>query len=235
MTRRNVICVMVGALLLTGVSQVRAGVVLEVEPNDTIATAQNVDALFGVESNPNIQDSTSIPHATVRSPSNTNNNPANFDVYSFTVTQSNSLGRFDMDGLVDADGNFLAQTNFDGFLELFNALGTRIAFDDDFSTGTGFTDPGSGPVTTDPFLEFTFTDPGTYFIRAGETQNATTSNPITGGRIYSLNISVENSVVAVPEPTSLALLSVGMVTFAGGAAVRRRRKKNQATEATVCS
>ena len=242
MTRRNAICVMVGALLLISVSHVRAATVTEIEPNDTFATAQNVDAFFSLESNPSITSSTTIPHASVHSPTNRNTG-TNFDVYSFTVNAANSQGIFDIDGLLDSNGNLLQQNDEDYLIELFNASGIELAQDDDVADNPGGTDPGSGGFFFDPFLTFTFTTPGTYFIRVGrfsgqnigppESDNGITE--LLAGDYYTLHLSVESAVVAVPEPTSLALLSVGMVTFAGGAAVRRRRKKNQANEATACS
>ena len=64
--------------------------VAEVEPNDTLATAQSIsNASFSLDSDANITDSTIIPHATV-----TGTGDGTFDYYSFTVKDAGSRGIF---------------------------------------------------------------------------------------------------------------------------------------------
>ncbi|PLS83795.1 MAG: hypothetical protein CYG60_21315, partial [Actinobacteria bacterium] len=85
----------------------------EVEPNDSTAQAQNIDRYFSLDNNPEISNSTTVPHATVNGTGNDT-----FDYYSFTVPEAGvttSLGVLDIDG---------AMFSFDSWLELYNGAGT---------------------------------------------------------------------------------------------------------------
>ncbi|MDP9455803.1 MAG: hypothetical protein M3Q60_08430, partial [Actinomycetota bacterium] len=87
----------------------------EVEPNDSTAQAQNIDRYFSLDNNPEISNSTTVPHATVNGTGNDT-----FDYYSFTVPEAGvttSLGVLDIDG---------AMFSFDSWLELYNGAGTLL-------------------------------------------------------------------------------------------------------------
>jgi hypothetical protein len=79
-TKTRRIIVLVAAMAVVYAGPAMAASVSEVEPNDSIAQAQNIDPYFSLNSDPNITDSTTVPHATVDATGNDT-----FDYYSFKV------------------------------------------------------------------------------------------------------------------------------------------------------
>ena len=161
-----------------------AAPVNEVEPNDSILQAQNIDRYFTLDSDPNITNSTTVPHATVNG---TGNNT--FDYYSFTVPEAGvfTIGLFDIDG---------AWPNFDSYLRLYDSSSNVIAANDD-NAG----DPGSEEVfpgfTLDSYLEYNFPSAGTYYIEVGRC----CIDPVPDTVSYKLNVSVEGHAV-YPQTTA---------------------------------
>ena len=157
-----------------------SGPAVEVEPNDTIATAQSVDGFFGLEFNENIHDSEgtntseTIPHATMLGTGN-----GTFDVYRFTVATANTRAIFDID----------FTNNLDSYLRLFAEDGQLLSSNDDTFI---FEDLGSD-TSLDSFLEHTFDTPGQYFIEVG---SCCSPNPVSAGAAYELHISVESQSLA---------------------------------------
>ena len=118
-SRRSVAAI----LMITAFSPLAAhgGPVAEVEPNDSLASAQNIDAAFTLDFNPIIQDgmgtntSTLIPHASIIGGGDPALTP---DYFSFTVNDAGLSGVFDVDSgsvfsdtalyLFDSAGNLLA-------------------------------------------------------------------------------------------------------------------------------
>ncbi len=80
-TKTRRIIVLVAAMAVVYAGPAMAASVSEVEPNDSIAQAQNIDPYFSLNSDPNITDSTTVPHATVDATGNDT-----FDYYSFKVS-----------------------------------------------------------------------------------------------------------------------------------------------------
>ncbi|NUN97003.1 MAG: pre-peptidase C-terminal domain-containing protein, partial [Candidatus Omnitrophica bacterium] len=177
---------------LLGTSPNNAGVKFEVEPNGLVysasgtslsAAAQNVDdpTKWSTASNPNIQDSTIVPHATVNALGN-----GKLHVYSFTAG-AGETGVFDLDG---AWGG----TSYDAELFLFDAAGNLIASNDD----RGTFDPGStmnGGTNQDSFITHSFTATGTYYLVVGEWDTIASNGQISGnsadvGDNYSLHLSI---------------------------------------------
>ena len=66
----------------------------EVEPNDSFAQAQNIDASFSLDEDPNITNPTTVPHATIPGTGSFTT-----DYYSFTVPEAgvSNLSVFDVD------------------------------------------------------------------------------------------------------------------------------------------
>lgn len=173
----------------------------EVEPNNSIGTAQNIDAYFSLASNANIQNSTTIPHVTIHGSA-----PAP-DFYSFTVTTANSQGTFDIDNTA---------VTFDSQINIQDTGGNILAFNDDPAT----LDPGSTRLE-DSRLTYTFATPGTYYVRVFDLNGSASGN-------YDLHVSLQNAS-AVPEPASWAMLIVGFGVI--GAALRARRRSVRAAAA----
>jgi hypothetical protein len=147
-----------------------------------LIVAQNLDAGFSVDSDPNIANSTVVPHASVIA---TGDN--NFDYYSFTAT-AGSRGIFDIDLT-----NQGSTTGLDTEIFLFDNRGTLLATNDDAATN----DPGSSSVD-DSLLAYTFANAGRYVIGVAKFNSDNTIGvgitgvPLTPNDSYTLNVSIEN-------------------------------------------
>ena len=156
------------------------GIVNDTEPNDTIATAQDLDgADWTLDLDPNIGDQTTntsetIPHVTILGTGNDT-----FDYYKFTVDTANSKAIFDID--FGTQGN-----SIDSYLQLYEDSGSYLSGNDDYNTTVG---QGGSTSGLDSYLEYTFTTPGIYVIEVGSYPAV----PISSGGDYQLQISLENA------------------------------------------
>ncbi|MBI2479349.1 MAG: DVUA0089 family protein, partial [Planctomycetia bacterium] len=116
---------------------------LEVEPNDSLATAQDIDLLdWNLLASANIGNATTVPHTSIRGTGN-----GTFDYYSFELD-----GNANREMIFDIDDN-----NFDTVLFLYDANGNQLTYDDDSSS-----DPGNGANSSR--ITYTFSSPGTYYV-----------------------------------------------------------------------
>ncbi|MGE0756179.1 MAG: DVUA0089 family protein, partial [Pirellulaceae bacterium] len=168
-------------------SQVSTGFI-EVEANDSIATAQFVDfGPWNLNFDSNIEDaalprnniSTTIPHLTL-----TGTGDDSYDYFRFTVPAASTavpaLGVFDIDA-----------GNFDSEIALFDSTGALLASNDD----NLLLDNGS-TNGQDAFLTFNFTAPGTYYLGVATFPAQAAANGFTGtvvrpGSIYTLQMAVQ--------------------------------------------
>jgi hypothetical protein len=179
------------ALALSGGPTALARVINEVEPNDTIQTAQDIDSPFSwdIGFDPDIVDSELVPHITILGTGN-GPEPGTFDYYKFTVSAAGVRGVFDID-YAKKPGEFDLDTEI--FLYSFN--GTYLAENDDSPITLG----GSGSTdTADSFLEYIFSAPGAYVIGVGRWNSfdsgvvgqGIAGNGIIEGMTYRLQISI---------------------------------------------
>jgi len=195
---RFVSCVLAACVAASLSGAASASVVAEVEGNDSLATAQNLDGYFTVGSDPNVTNAATTPYVSVIS----GPGESNYDYYSFTVATAGSYGIFDID---------FGMNDFDPWLTVFDAAGNLLTTQDDL----GYTDPGS-IHRYDPYLDYTFATAGQYFVRVGSYPS---NSAATGD--YQLNVSLQSPAVpAVPEPSTWGMMLLGF--GAAGYALRRR-------------
>ena len=116
---------------------------------------------------------------------------------------------------------------FDPTLVLFDLAGTEIASSDDISYGgdTFDADTIAGQVTgnaspsDDSFLFNVVLDAGVYFLEVRASDVDISDNPLSGDQ-YFLVTSLVPSAVAIPEPSSAALLTLAL---SSGLLARRRK------------
>lgn len=206
-------------------SPAKAAVIAESEPNDTLATAQNVNGFFTLDFDANIGDrtgntSTWMPHVTIMGTGNDT-----VDYFGFTITTPSLV-------ILDVDcGAGCGPLGQDLAIALWSGDGTLLAYNDD-----DFGIPGAGGSSDayDPYLDFTnfgLLQPGTYVVGVAAWHTDAVfggwfvDHPGDGvwgpadevpGTDYALHISRRR----VDEPAAIGLLGLGLICMG---AVRRRR------------
>ncbi|MFP6765474.1 MAG: hypothetical protein VB858_17735, partial [Planctomycetaceae bacterium] len=192
------------AFAFSGLAGPASLVIPEVEGNDTLSTALNLDnAGFTLEADPEIGDETvntaqSIPHLSV-----VGTGDGTHDFYSFTVTNSGDRGIFDIDHGADPDGGF-----FDSEIFLFDADGNLLASNDDPVLAVPTVGADGSVSTLDSFLETSFTAPGLYILAVGSSLATGADGGLSGGELpvgatYTLQVSIENhatGIITTPQP-----------------------------------
>ena len=183
MRRIIVVLAAMAAMVVVYAGAAWATSVNEVEPNDSIAEAQNIDGSFSLDSDPNIGDMFSntseiVPHATVNGTGN-----ETVDYYSFTVAQAGDGVILDVDGAAVCNEEGCSGF-FDSWVELYDSSGEFLAASDDAPTAWGQGGSASG---LDSYLEYTFQTPGTYYVAVGRFPSL---QPIPSGTSYQLHVSL---------------------------------------------
>lgn len=171
-----------------------AGFVAEIEPNNSIGTAQSLEGInWSLNFDPRIGDgfvntSTTIPHMTV-----TGTGDGSFDYYSFFVPQAGSSAIFDIDDGIDGGG----PGSVDLDLFLYDPAGNLLNL-----SGGDALNCGNSPNHSvfDACLRHTFAQPGQYILAVGEFPSFgfpggltnPPSNPPDVGDTYTLHFSIEN-------------------------------------------
>jgi hypothetical protein len=205
MENRSTITTLLGCLLFS--SNIQALPINEVEPNNSISQAQNIDRAFSLDYNSNVTDlfgnntSTILPHAEILGTGDGTD-----DFFSFT-TPSNAFVILDIDGGAE-DGT--APTAVDTTLRLYDPTGLFFTGNDDCGQLTSIVDPGSSGTEADSCLQTTVSSPGLWTVEVSEFGGLT---PLHDGATYTLNVSVENHTV--PNPKTIMLFAGGLLLIAG--------------------
>ena len=120
----RILSCVIAACVAAGVSSAAsAGVVTEIEPNDSFSTAQSLDGHFSTGTDPNVANAATTPYVSVIS------GPAasNADFYKFTVATGGTTGIFDVD---------FGMPDFDPTLALYDSNHLLLGAWDDFSRPT---------------------------------------------------------------------------------------------------
>ncbi|MGD2137612.1 MAG: DVUA0089 family protein [Gammaproteobacteria bacterium] len=160
---------------------VPAADITEVESNNTIDTAQNIDNDFSVGANIDIQDSETRPWVSISA-----SGDGTQDYYAFEVPAAGVTGLFDIDYGYHAGGSV------DTELCLYATDGTFLAGNDDSGISLG---AGGSIHSWDPGMEHVFAAPGTYVIGVGEYNAFCNPGGIGGnapdsGDTYELQVSL---------------------------------------------
>jgi len=210
MKKLGLIVVLILGLVIMGASRVEALIIFEIEGNDTIATAQNIDAFFSIGANVDIQDSATIPWVSISATGD-----GTYDYYSFTVASAGSTGVFDIDyGMFDIDTE----------IGLFDPAGLVLAQNDDFFPNT--VGAGGSAHPFDSYISHTFAASGLHTIGVSRFPSSATTGTLTGaaphqGSDYTLQVSIQNhdggggQEPVIPEPLTLGLFGSGLLGLLG--------------------
>ncbi|ESQ87177.1 hypothetical protein ABAC460_20615 [Asticcacaulis sp. AC460] len=137
---------------------------------------------FDLQADANIDQSTSVLHATINGLGD-----GNVRVYSFTVDAAGVTGYFDIDGTVPEA--------YDSLIAVLDSNGNLLSYSDD-----GAVNESGGSVSPlDSYLIYQFAAAGTYYIAVGGYADGDIG-PIPAGAAYTLNISLEgNSFLSLPD------------------------------------
>jgi hypothetical protein len=190
-----------------------AAYISEIEANNSLSNAQDVDLFFTIGADPNILDSDAIPWVSISATGD-----GTFDYYAFTVSDAGARGIFDIDFGYGNGGSM------DTEIFLFDAAGSLLAANDDAYPAT----VGGGGSTSlrDSYIDYVFGAAGSYVIAVGEYNSSASGGQLTGnapdlGDTYSLQVSVEGHPTAshTPIPPTALLFGCGLI---GLVALRRR-------------
>ena len=184
------------------ISNMSALPILEVEGNDSLAMAQEINAFFSTEFSPDIghaqpgvNTSTWIPHVSISG----SRSLTDSDFFKFGVNE-NSTGIFDID--------YAADRGHDTRLQLYTAAGELLAANDMYPGAAG---AGGSVNPHDPFIQYSL-DPGEYII------DVVTSifGPDSGSYVLQVSISNPGIPARVPDNgATISLIGIAMLCIAG--------------------
>ncbi len=192
----------------------------ESEVNDTFATAEDINSLFSLDFDPDIQFSTTFRHASIRGQGFVDAQTSDFDFFAFDVTRAGTRGLFDIDrtrstrSVICDAGDCVVDTSDRGFdtqIFLFRALDELLVTppsDDELATlgagGSLANSPLGGGLSLDAFLDYTFEAAGRYFVGVN-------FKPLEGFESQKGRYTLHASLQDVPEPGVLMALAIGGV------------------------
>jgi Ca2+-binding RTX toxin-like protein len=176
-----------GGNVASGIS-LGSGVLVHTNQNE--GGPVSISTAFSFASNPDIGNSTTVPHVTV-----TGTGGAATVGVSFTINNPGAVVTIDVDG---ARGFFIdpfaPKPGFDSEVVVGNANGTFVIFNDnrlEFDPVTHLNSPDSGSFSLDDsYLKFTAPAAGKYFITLGASAGAGLLSAIPVGMTYQMHVSV---------------------------------------------
>lgn len=218
LVKRGVVLGAATACIVAMAGSTNALLITEVESNNSILTAQNVDAFFSLGYNVDVDyydfgwhnQSTTVPWVSIQGGGDNS-----VDYYSFTIG-AGKVGYFDIDYGTGMDAEIALWSSAGGFPLLAEADGGPNG------------DSGSVWGSFDSYLHYTFTEAGLYVIGVAEWAarpwhggwDMLNTNRLDVGDSYTLQISVMDHVI--PEPGTLGLLGMGALGLLAGDWRRRR-------------
>ncbi len=164
--------------------------------NNSMATALNITNNFSLVADPDIYDSTLVPHTSVSATGNGQGGYYRIDLAAGAILS------VDVDGIADPNV-------FDSWIRLLDSNGNIVAENDD-----GGSDPGS-TTSRDSSLAYVVQETGTYYILQGSWSSDAPddgwSASVPAGVTYELNVSVDTpEVPAAPGVAGADRMNGGM-------------------------
>ena len=147
----------------------------------------NLDGQFSIASDPNVENSDTVPHVTVSGVGDDS-----IHAYTFSVTAADTSVTLDIDGAIKVDPN----GSFSSLLTLYDSDGVEIAQGEPNFNG----DPGS-VFLGDVYLQTTL-DIGVYTVRIGAYQQSPSFDPIPAGATYDLHVSFDGAILVGEDSAS---------------------------------
>ncbi|MDB4442569.1 putative metal-binding motif-containing protein [bacterium] len=176
-----------------GCGPVGAGDINEIEPNNTLAIAQNIDDHFVLGNNEDVGDSTTIPWVSIKGTGD-----GTFDYYKFYSPGSTIGTKFDIDyGYQPGDSG-----SFDSFTAIWDSSGICLYCDHGGSSSAG---AGGSTHNEDSYNGYIITEPGWYIIGVSQDGSgivcpndksdlnggfAGPLSPVPSGATYELQVSI---------------------------------------------
>ena len=228
-------CVFAGLLVFSSQS-IQAAYISEIEGNNSISTAQNVDAAFdlsynvAIEDNQLINTSTRIPHAEVHA---TGDGTADF--YSFTLTAGNEF-RLDIDcGWVsDIDnGSCTSTSQVDTYMVLYTPATSPVgSVEIDSNDQSPLPDTGSWwewPTTPDAALGSTLVSSDFSGLWIVGVFGSSSLSGVSGDYILNISVGGHELTSPLPLPPTAILLVSGLLPIFGASFIKRRSVKKLVT------
>ena len=147
-----------------------------------IRTSSSGFSNFGLNSNDDIDFSTTIPHTTVISAPSSGRGGGRIEYYALQVNNTGAVITLDIDSTI----------TLDSYIQLLDANGTVLASNDDIASDTG---SAGSSGSSDSYLRYQTLEAGTYYIAVGAYDFGSIGN-LGDTAVYRLHVSLDNEIDA---------------------------------------